>query len=77
MLVQSTIFIMHAQLKKYNELLIEDTAQFMFGKILRLTLERPTKICSVEDQPGLIGPLSTFFAKALFYNYFFPEWPLF
>ena len=30
-----------------------------------LTLERPAKICIIVDQPGLVGPLSTFFAKAL------------
>ena len=30
-----------------------------------LTLERPSKICCVIDQPGLVGPLSTFYAMDL------------
>ena len=31
-----------------------------------LTLERPTKICIIVDQPGLVGPLCTFLANNLF-----------
>ena len=36
-----------------------------------LTLERPTKIYSVVDQPGRVGPLPIFFAKALLYLLYF------
>ena len=35
---------------------------------LGLTLERPAKNCIIVDQPGLVGPLSTFRAKALLYD---------
>ena len=33
-----------------------------------LPLERPTKLYSVVDQPGLVGPFSTLFGKALSYG---------
>ena len=36
-----------------------------FQLIMYLTLERPSKISSVVDQPGLVGPLSSFYAMDL------------
>ena len=36
-----------------------------------LTLERPSEICSVVDQPGLVGPLSNFHAMDLLNDEFF------
>ena len=58
----------------FKEMLDQSTLSFdivileIVSLLFSLTLERPTKICSVVDQPGLIGPLSTFFAKPLIYK---------